>query len=247
MNLRELGLINYGKVVMITKRIVCLANSRKMGGRCIVGKELINGQSAGWVRPVSDRENEEVSEYERQYEDGSDPQLLDIINVPLLEPKLKPESPQRENWLLDTESYWERDGYMSLCDLVSLVDNEEPLWLNEGSTRNGLNDRVSLSSAGNLGNSLRLIRVNKLTFSVFAPEENFGNPKRRVQGRFQYGGNEYHLWVTDPKCERFYLKRDNGEYEADSSFLTVSLGEHHKGYYYKFIVAVISCDGVTVK
>ena len=70
----------------------------------MVGKEMY-GQHAEWIRPVSDRENEEVSEYERQYKDGSDPHVLDIINVPLLEPKLKPESPQRENWLLDPESY----------------------------------------------------------------------------------------------------------------------------------------------
>lgn len=42
---------------MATRRVVCLANSRRTGGRCIAGKELINGQFARWVRPVSGWEN----------------------------------------------------------------------------------------------------------------------------------------------------------------------------------------------
>lgn len=90
---------------MAKKRVVCLANSRRMGGRCIAGKELINGQFARWVRPVSGWENEELLERECQYEDGSKPQLLDIMNVLLLEPKLKPKSSQRENWLLGVTSH----------------------------------------------------------------------------------------------------------------------------------------------
>jgi hypothetical protein len=39
----------------LVKRIVCLANSRKMSGRCLAGRELINGLPGGWVRPVSAR------------------------------------------------------------------------------------------------------------------------------------------------------------------------------------------------
>ena len=59
------------------KRIVCLANSREMSGRCIAGKELLaDRRPSQWVRPVSDRPNEEVSKYERQYLDGSEPRVL---------------------------------------------------------------------------------------------------------------------------------------------------------------------------
>ena len=79
------------------KRIVCLANSRKLHGRCLAGREWIDGHPGRWIRPVSAREHQEVSEYERQYEDGSDPRVLDIMDVPLLEPSPGPARYQSEN------------------------------------------------------------------------------------------------------------------------------------------------------
>lgn len=73
-----------------TKRIVCLANSRKEGDRCIAGKELLaGGRIGGWVRPVSDRQDEAVDERERQYEDGGEPGILDVIDVPVREARPK--------------------------------------------------------------------------------------------------------------------------------------------------------------
>lgn len=94
------------------KRIVCLANSRKLSDRCIAGKEYSGGQPGGWVRPVSAREHEEVSECERQYQDRGDPCVLDIMDVPFLE--ARPKNYQQENWLLDPEHYWVREpGWVS--------------------------------------------------------------------------------------------------------------------------------------
>lgn len=97
----------------VVERLVCLANSRKLSGRCVAGKELIDEVAGPWVRPVSDRPKEEVSEDERQYEDGSDPRVLDIIDVPLTAPR--PKAYQSENWLLEPEEYWKRAVARSLC------------------------------------------------------------------------------------------------------------------------------------
>ena len=92
-----------------SKRIVCLANSRKMGGRCVAGKEVLpDGRPGKWVRPVSPRENDGVSEDERQYEDGTEPRVLDVIDLPILQ--ARPRDYQQENWLLDPDHYWERIG-----------------------------------------------------------------------------------------------------------------------------------------
>lgn len=142
------------------KRIVCLANSRKLSGRCVAGKEFIKGQPAVWIRPVSGRGNEEVSRNERQYRDGSDPRVLDIIEVPLLE--ARPRGHQQENWLLEPDRYWTKVGRATWSDLQHLVDPAAPLWLNGHSTNHGQNDRVPVVEAGGLRSSLRLIRVNGL-------------------------------------------------------------------------------------
>jgi hypothetical protein len=227
--------------VATVKRLVCLANSRKLQGRCVAGIELAGDLRVGWVRPISAREHEEVSEDERQYEDGSDPHVLDLMEVPLIEPR--PKAYQQENWLLDADYYWRRVGRVTWDDLKRLADPVGPLWINGHSTSNGLNDRIPLDLVGGIGGSLRLLRVERLTLAVFKPGEAFGNPKRRVQGRFHHAGTAYHLWVTDPSYEREYKAKVDGTYEIGESYVTVSLGEPHKGSCYKLIAAIIEHRG----
>ena len=226
---------------MPVKRLVCLANSRKLSGRCVAGIEVSQRRRVGWIRPVSEREHEEVSEYERQYEDGSDPRLLDVMDVPLIEPR--PKDYQQENWLLDPDLYWRRIERLQWDDLRTLADPVAPLWVNGNSTYNGMNDRILLAQAGAVRTSLRLLRVDRLTLSVVKPGEAFGNPKRRVQGRFSHAGTEYRLWVTDPVYETAYLAKGDGDYQIDESFLTVSLGEPHQGACYKLIAAIMGRAG----
>ena len=238
------------------KRLVCLANSRKLSGRCIAGIEVDRGhkrpgrpggQRLGWIRPVSAREHEEVSEHERQYKDGSDPRVRDVIDVPLLDPV--PKSYQQENWLLDPERYWqkvtlEERGREPVVwgDLERFADPAAPLWIDGHHTRPGRNDKIPLELASDVTTSLRLVRIDRLTLVVFKPGETFGNSKRRVQGRFVHHGTQYRLWVTDPRYEEAYLAKPDGDYQIGESFLTVSLGEPYKDACYKLIAAIITPD-----
>jgi hypothetical protein len=223
--------------VPTVKRIVCLANSRKLNGRCIAGIELSESRRVGWIRPVSGREHQEVSEYERQYPDGSDPRVLDVMNVPLTTPQ--PKGFQQENWLLDPAYYWERIDRFPWTGLARLVDRVAPLWVDGHNTFNGRNDKIPLTLVEKLRSSLRLVRVPRLTLSVLTPGEAFGNSKRRVQGRFVHHGSEYRLWITDPSYERTYLAKPDGDYEVGESFLTVSLGEPFKDACHKLIAAIL--------
>jgi hypothetical protein len=136
------------------KRILCLANSRKLSGRCVAGREIINKQPGPWIRPVSAREHQEVSWEERHYEDGSDPSVLDIITVPLVE--ARPHLFQQENWLLDPNFYWRKAGRMDWDGLLDFVEPEGSLWVNGQHTGRGLNDRISVEEAERLRSSLCL-------------------------------------------------------------------------------------------
>lgn len=191
-----------------------------------------------WIRPVSDRPHQEVSDYESHYEDGSEPRLLDIIDVPLKEHQSA--TYQSENWLLDPDSYWTRVGRATWDELSTLADNPTKLWVNGFETYNGSNDRVTLADAMQLQDSLFLLHVDSMELRVFAPGVDFGNPKRRVQARFWFNDVEYALWVTDPVVERKYLAGDNGDYEIGECFITVSLGEPKDGYCYKLVAAIIT-------
>ncbi len=220
-----------------TKRIVCLANSRKMSGRCVAGVEFKADKPGGWIRPVSAREYQEVSEYERQYENGSDPRLLDIIDIPLLEHR--PIDYQQENWMLDPEYYWVKVGALNWDGLHEIADRGGTLWRNGSHTYNGTNDRIPIDQAASETSSLKLVHVDGLKLRVFSPGQDFGDSKRRVQVRFRFAGIEYELWVTDPRIQLKYLAKENGDYQLGECYLTISLGEPFKDYCYKLVAAVL--------
>lgn len=119
---------------------------------------------------------------------------------------------------MDPGYYWSRQGRGSWEELFDFRDEPTTLWLNDSSTTNGLNDRVVLTYAQSLENSLFLLYVENLSLRVFAPGEAFGNPKRRVQANFWYNGVNYWLWVTDPLIERKYLAGKDGDYGVGECF-----------------------------
>ena len=221
------------------KRIVCLANSRKTSGRCIAGKEFVDGCYGGWIRPVSKRCTEEISEYERQFEDGSLPQILDIITVPLIDHQ--PHAHQQENYLINDNAHWEKNGSLTWKDLADAVDAVSgELWKNGDSSSNGENDRILERDANILESSLLFIQPNTLTIGV---EYSYG--KRKVRATFSLNNHTYTLAVTDPRFEEIFLKKENGQYKINASevYMCISLGEPFGGYCYKLVASIIRKPG----
>jgi hypothetical protein len=221
------------------KQIVCLANSRKLGGRCIAGKEVLDKRVGGWIRPVSAREHEEVCGDECLCANGSEPHVLDALEIPFIAPK--PKTYQQENWLLDPSRKWKKTGRLPWDKLPKLEDPLAPLWHNGCSTFHGRNDRIPFAKTIGIGSSLRLIRINTLKLSVFAPGEKYEDYTRRVQGIFSFLGMEYKLRVTDLTYEERYLSQPDAEHELGECFLTISLGDLNPkdSCCYKLVAAIM--------
>ncbi|WP_101896996.1 dual OB domain-containing protein [Embleya scabrispora] len=217
------------------KTLVCLANSRKHSARCVAG--IVDDGSGEWIRPVGDRPKREVSERERRYRDGTEPNVLDVVAVSLLRPQ--PYRFQTENWLLDPDCRWRRTGRIGWSELLTLEQRPDTLWINGSRTFHGANDCVPTEKTVALRDSLKLIRVTDLTLRVNTPRARFGDPSKALSACFSHAGHAYILRVTDPTYEQEYLIRSEGTHELGESFLTISLGEPFEGHAYKLVAAII--------
>lgn len=97
-------------------KIICLANSLKHGDRCIAGIEISTGK---WIRPVSDLEDGRVTRDIRLI-DGKEPQLLDILEIPLAD--ISP-GHECENRLI-LAGKWQLAGRASVRDLIPYCESE---------------------------------------------------------------------------------------------------------------------------
>ena len=176
---------------MSSKTIICLANSRRYGGRCIAGKEVNPDGSYGeWVRPVTSEASEQIEE-----SIGKNFNLLDIIKIPIKD-KQNNEGHQKENWLVDDSREWQRVGSRDYDEAKKALDLEPPQWVVEGTdSSKGVNDQFK----GEAESSLCLIQVNN-----FTAEKSEG-----YRAIFCFHSKKYDLRITDVKISDRYNKMNN--------------------------------------
>lgn len=210
-----------------TKRILCLANSRKESGTCVAGKEIVGNTFGQWIRPVSDGEKEEISYRERRCENGHDPDLLDIIEIQFLEPR--PADFQSENHLIDTSFQWRKCGHVGQNEAEAALDSPTgSLWLNGYSSSNGPNDRVPAQEALKLRGSLYLIRPTGLELLVAEEGGFFRRSHLKHRATFSFNDELYKMAVTDPHIENAYSKE--GTFKIPECLICVSLGGIYRGH-----------------
>lgn len=221
------------------KTIVCFANSRKTSGRCVAGKEWHRSGPGEWMRPVSDRPSHEISPEEQRYEDGGEPQPLDIIKVPCVRPD--PVSHQHENHLIDPNCCWEKVGRFPWQEIQAWLDHPAILWGVGERSFAGINNRVAVGQEN--GVSLYLVAVDRIQLFVGRKAPQY-SMKRSVQGEFIYNGLSYRMDVTDRLFEGGFTQAD-GLYEIMQPVLCVSLGDPFQAggaaqsYFYKLVAAVL--------
>jgi hypothetical protein len=222
-----------------TKTIVCLANSWKLGGRCIAGKEVVgNGSHFGaWLRPVSSNPTGEIHE-EHTMDDGAKPALLDLIEIPL--ESHTPHLFQHENHRVAAGKAWRKVGRIDFGRVRAAVDDQSGLlWVNGFHTSNGYNDKILAKEFDDLSGSLRLVKPTKIRLES-RTEMSGGEAKPALRAHFWIDGWEYRLKVTDPGAARRVPLGTDLELNPDETLLCISLSEPFHDATFKLVAAVIS-------
>lgn len=232
---RSVGRMSY------LKTIVCLANSRKLTGRCVAGKEWDGRTLHEWCRPVSARDRGELTAERWYARSWRDPRLLDLIELALLNPH--PSGCQTENHLIDAGVRWKFRGRLTPQSLhAALDDRTGPLWVNGESTSGGLNDRVAAQVAEQQTYSLVLVQPEQMLIKVATEGSQPAQARRRVRGWFSLGGYDYGLSITDPILEKPTLLHEDGfSTGLRRPILCISLSEKFvsQNACYKLIAGVI--------
>jgi hypothetical protein len=231
----------------MTKRVFILANSYKHHPiRCIAGREVIQNEKGdirwgGWDRPVTDHNEGALRLDECWYLDGSNPQPLDVADIPLGAPEH--DQIQPENWFIQPNQPWTKSGEWDASVAAQLVEQPNNLWLEPGQKT----DRVSPDFLGRMARrqSLSLIRPDSVHLQIETKTWE-GQRKKRVRGIFRYKGQTYDLGLTDPLIEHKYCPDFHNAADGiirlkhdDQNLVCVSLTPLFQGLHYKVIAAIL--------
>ena len=230
----------------------CLANSRKLSGRCVAG---IQTGREGWIRVVSRRSSGTLSRSHYTFADGRQVALFDVVEVDVARARLEPHQP--ENWVLGREGWGLVDWLLDppKWKLVEKVSVAEALPLLERSLSvtpdllGNCGDRVSYSvfEGSPAPASLTLVEPADIRWKVSQSSRG----RRQTRAGFKLGGRSFDLSVTDPEWERrlsllpsgVHGSEEVGISQTDRVFFTISLGEPFNGECFKLVAAVILLPG----
>lgn len=215
--------------------MIVLANSRKMGGRCVAGISLATG---AWIRPVSSHPEGELHPSDCAVE-GRAPRALDVVRLPYRERLDDPAQP--ENVLID-------DGRWELARTVDpkaayalLIPHLEPGPALLGGVEKGVPDAAAREG---LDASLCLVEPDSIQFVSEDPYRP-GRP-RKARAVFELASRWYDLGITDSVVAPALRRAEYGSYSAPDlgfpapahTLLTVSMTEPLNEMRWKLAAAV---------
>mgnify|MGYP001050045125 FL=1 len=209
----------------MNKRAVILTKSYKNGGYCVAG---IDVNTSDWIRFVSSNISTHgaVTDEMMCYTDGSCCEIGDIVKVQVVEPTQSPHQP--ENYLIDENSYWQKEGEMNLDELLDLHSCENayyPFIFQDNWSY------IESNALEEVEQSLVMVKVSDLTIN---PVYN-GTPVTN-KCDFLYRGNWYkYMSITDPD-----YRNDGPTVCIDKAIVIVSLPDAPRnGKFYKCVAKII--------
>lgn len=209
--------------------IVCLANSRKLGHYCVAGVEI--GSSA-WIRPIGSGDHGAITLAEQLLDDGTQPALLDVIEVPLGSPVPQPGQP--ENWTL-AQGAWTRVRGLADDEARGVLGGLEVTTPVFGTQERSIS--VEDVRSGAVSSSLAVIRPEELSWRKEVWPE-----RTKIRAVFRHAGAWHDLPVTDPAWCSQFVEDPAGSYghsDEEDVFLVVSLGEPLNDQHWKLVAGVI--------
>ena len=219
-------------------KIVCLANSFRVGGRCLGGIELdqnnnpvIQNGRPKWIRPVCNTEHEEVPTHL-----VSHISLLDIVEFQAIQ--ATGHGHQSENVLFNTNSI-QTNGRFPISRLNTITDNNRfnVLFVNHGAA-------VPEHLVDGLTHSLMLLEL-----TTFETNERIfeGKPFPQIKLSFRHNDNLYNLPITDPSFLHRYGINNNILQGRQRVYVSLSLAAPHEGWSSKLVAGIIYDDVANVQ
>jgi hypothetical protein len=216
---------------MASTEILCLANSKKLGGRCLAGLSWPDLQT--WIRPVERaREHGEVPSDRAQVNSPEGRRRirpLDVINVDLIEPDPTPAQP--ENWILGSNPI----TLVRTPDIAEVANRLRSAADTSSSVFDLGDSRSVPESVASLGlpKSIDLHEVQALSFQK--------DDWDKWRTEFQYGNRPYRYFpVSDLDVLERLERADHRRVICDGRwFLTISLGEPWRGFHWLTVAAAI--------
>lgn len=223
--------------------IICMANSRKMGGRCIGG---LKTDGSGWIRPVIAGSPLRLDHC--KYPDGGQIAKLDVMKVRCT--KRVQDKVQPENWLISKRDPFalksrRRSGKFFRSEVLPAIAAN----ISSGPELiHGYNGRVNIEeiSDSEIKQSLAIVEPQSLRWT--ARTNTRGD--RQIRAFFNLGGHHYNLPLTDDDYEASNLSEmqtgetiEVAESDEKKILFTISLGQPLEGNCYKLVAGVIMLDG----
>jgi len=213
--------------------LLILANSRKLGGRCIAGIDL---ESKKWVRPVSRSDHGALRKDECLILDGSiwrDLAVLDVVSAPIgiaIDALGQPENRVLLSDAWSLKGNFGKDIERKITTELLDVFCDEEKYLIYGNGRS-----VQMRSVKS-----NLVKKSLILIKSLDPQFYNEDGTMKLRCKFKHAGEIYDLPITDDSDWVAQAKHNPKAFSRGVWYFTVSLGEPYKGQMWKLIASGIS-------